>query len=83
VKTILIALALAACGGASEPANECATPSVVVTCDEQNFYTFELQSVADASPTWLGSQCRTKPCAHGSACEVRGIDGTFIEGICR
>lgn len=83
MKMILIALSLVACG-ATEPANECATPSAVVTCDEQNFFTFELQSVSsDASPTWLGSQCRTKPCTHGSACEVRGVDGTFIEGICR
>lgn len=68
--------------GQTAPANTCATPSRVVSCDEQNFYTFEVTGQDGAQPTWLGSQCRARACATGDACEAR-IDGTFVEGVCR
>lgn len=84
MKAILIALSIVACGGRIERSNACATPNAIVTCDDQNFFTFELQSVSDAgAQTWLGSQCRERPCSEGFACEVRESDGTFTEGVCR
>ena len=81
MRTALLLLALAACGGQAT-ANECATPSRVVSCDEQPFYTFTLASTDGSQPTWHGSTCTERPCASGDSCEV-AIDGTFAEGVCR
>lgn len=82
MKSIALVLLLVACGGETRPVNACATPSSVVTCDEQNFFTFTLESDdGGGHPTWTGAQCRAKPCAHGDACEVE-INGSFVEGVC-
>jgi len=81
MRSISFALLLVACGGQTQSPNACATPSRVVTCDEQNFFTFTLSSDDGGHPTWTGSQCRTTPCMHGDACEVE-MNGTFVEGVC-
>lgn len=72
------------CGGrvSSSAPNACVTPSCVVTCDEQAFYTFSLESTDGSEPTWLGSQCDVTPCARGMSCEVQLDGGTFAEGVC-
>lgn len=69
------------CSGETLPVNACATTTRVVTCDEQNFYTFSIESVDGDHPTWLGNQCRAKPCVRGDSCEAL-LDGTFVEGVC-
>lgn len=80
IKFLPLAAVLAAACGGTAPENACATPNTVVTCTEQNFYTFEL---TNDGPSWNGSQCRTRPCKTGDACEVQNTDGTFTEGVCR
>ena len=81
-RAALALLFVAACGGETASPNACATPSSVVSCDQQDFFTFTLANEVDGGPTWSGSDCRKKPCEHGAACEVQASDGTFVEGVC-
>lgn len=78
---LFLTIIACACGGATAPVNACATPARTVTCDQQDFFTFTLESDDGGHPTWTGSQCRTTPCVHGDACEVEA-SGAFVEGVC-